>query len=204
MEEFFVNQLGVSANTLNYLILPLLIFLARILDVSLSTIRIIFVMNGNRFIAPLLGFFEALIWLLAIGQIISNIDNVWSYVAYAAGFATGTFVGMTIEQKLAYGMVVVRLITAKPVGELVLFLEENGYRYSIIDAEGRTGKVNVVFLVVKRSDLPHLLKGIDYTHPNAFYTIEGVKKVQTGFDQEERSDSFLKKFGLRFIQKGNK
>ena len=78
MEQFFYETFGVSENTLNYLIIPLLIFFARICDVTISTIRIIFVMSGKRNIAPILGFFEALIWLLAIGQIISHIDNALS------------------------------------------------------------------------------------------------------------------------------
>ncbi len=177
MEDFFYNHFGVSANVLNYFILPLLIFFARIGDVSISTIRIIFVMNGNRIVAPILGFFEALIWLLAIGQIFNNIDNVWSYIAYASGFAMGTFIGITLEEKLAYGKVVLRLFAPKPVDELILFLEDNDYRYSILDAEGRKGKVNIVFMVIKRDSLKHLIQGIDELHPNAFFTIEGVKQV---------------------------
>src|SRR5690554_4137967 len=111
MEEFFYENFGVSENVLNYLIIPFLIFVARIGDVTLSTIRIIFVMSGKKNIAPILGFFEAMIWLLAIGQIFNNIDNVWSYLAYSGGFAAGTYVGMVIEEKLAIGRVVVRLIT---------------------------------------------------------------------------------------------
>src|SRR5699024_9475818 len=118
-----------------------------------------------RLIAPILGFFEALIWLLAIGQIFNNIDNAWSYFAYASGFAMGTFVGMTIEQKLAYGKVVVRLFASKPLGDLTEFLEENNYRYSIFNASGRKGKVNIVFMVLKRDNLKHLIEGIDKHHP---------------------------------------
>ncbi len=177
MEEFFYVHFGISPELLNYLILPLLIFLARIGDVSISTIRIIFVMNANRVIAPLLGFFEALIWLLAIGQIFNNIDNFMSYVAYAAGFATGTYVGITLEARLAYGNVVVRLFVPKPIERLRKFLEEQDYRYSIFEASGRTGKVNLVFLVVKREKLETLIAGIEQVHPKAFYTIEGVKQV---------------------------
>lgn len=195
MEDFFYNNLGVTPNLLNYLILPLLIFFARICDVSISTIRIIFVMSGNRLIAPILGFFEALIWLLAIGQIISNIDNVWSYVAYASGFAMGTFVGMTIEEKLAYGKVVLRLFTPKPVDDLIVFLEENNYGYSLLDASGRSGKVNVLFMVLKRESLGHVTKGIDQFHPNAFFTIEGVKRVNEDFSRNpkpERKRAFRK------------
>src|SRR5690606_16099975 len=102
---------------------------------------IIFVMNGKRIIAPILGFFEALIWLMAIGQIFNHIDNTWSYLAYAAGFAAGTFVGMYIEEKLAIGRVVLRLITKEPVHEFLQLLRESNYRYSILDAQGKTGKV---------------------------------------------------------------
>ncbi len=196
MEEFFYTNFGISANTLNYVVLPLLIFFARIGDVTLSTIRIIFVMNGNRVIAPILGFFEALIWLLAIGQIFNNIDNGWSYIAYAAGFATGTFVGITLEEKLAYGQVVLRLFTPKEVNELILFLEEHNYRYSILDAEGRKGKVNIVFMVVNRDSLKHLIKGIDEFHPKAFFTIESVRKVSDEIHAERKTSLPL----FRFLQ----
>lgn len=196
MEEFFYNNFGISANTLNYVVLPLLIFLARIGDVSISTIRIIFVMNGNRLIAPILGFFEALIWLLAIGQIISNIDNAWSYIAYAAGFATGTFVGITLEEKLAYGKVVLRLFAPNEVNDLLGFLEENNYRYSLLDAEGRKGKVNILFMVVNRDSLKHLISGIDQFHPNAFYTIEGVKQVSEEIQGNKETGRSL----FRFLQ----
>lgn len=177
MEEFFMEHFNISADTLNYVVLPILIFLARIGDVSISTIRIIFVMGGKKVIAPILGFFEALIWLLAIGQIFTNIDNGWSYLAYAAGFATGTFVGMYIEEKLAIGRVVLRLITKEPVHEFLEFLHQSNYRYSILDAQGKMGKVNVVFLVLKRDNLKPLTEAINLYHPKAFYTIEGVKQV---------------------------
>lgn len=196
MEEFFYNNFGVSAHTLNYVILPLLIFFARIGDVSISTIRIIFVMNGNRLIAPILGFFEALIWLLAIGQIFNNIDNVWSYIAYASGFAMGTFVGITLEAKLAYGKVVLRLFAPNEINELLLFLEENNYRYSLLDAEGRKGKVNILFMVVNRDSLKHLISGIDQYHPKAFFTIEGVRQVS----DEIHSKNETKRSFFRFLQ----
>ena len=178
MEQFFYDNFGVSENVLNYVIIPLLIFLARIGDVSISTIRIIFVMSGKRNVAPFLGFFEALIWLLAIGQIISNIDNVFSYRAYASGFAVGTYVGMYMEEKLAIGRVVLRLITKEQVHEFLTYLRANDYRYSILDAQGKKGKVNVVFLVLKREKLNDLTTAINEYHPNAFYTIEGVKMVR--------------------------
>ncbi|WP_086478364.1 DUF2179 domain-containing protein [Arenibacter amylolyticus] len=196
MEEFFYNTFGVSEGVLNYVIIPILIFVARIGDVSISTIRIIFVMSGKRNIAPFLGFFEALIWLLAIGQIISNIDNVFSYLAYASGFATGTYVGMYLEERLALGRVVLRLITKQPVDELLEYLNQNKLRYSMIDAKGKTGKVNVVFLVVKRDLLDNLLEAVNKFHPNAFYTIEGVKMVK----EADISEEVPKGIGFRWMQ----
>lgn len=165
----------------SYILLPLLIFLARVADVTLATIRIIFVMSGKRVIAPILGFFESLLWLLAIGQIIQNIDNAISYVAYAGGFATGTFVGMYIEEKLAIGRVVVRIITKNTASELIEFFKENEYGFSNLDAEGRTGKVNVLFTVVKRDRLKELIPKIHNYNPHAFYTIESVKSVNSQY-----------------------
>lgn len=172
-----MENLGVSPAVFNYLILPALIFVARVFDVTLATIKILFVMNGKRDIAPVLGFFESLIWLLAIGQIITNIDNGLSYIAYASGFATGTWVGMYIEEKLAVGRVMLRLIVNDLNGELMEFLHNNDFRYSMLDAMGKMGKVSIVFFVVERENLTRLIEGINVHHPNAFYTIESVKQV---------------------------
>lgn len=176
MQEFF-NNMGFSTDMFRYVILPLLIFTARVCDVSLSTIRIIFVMNGKRNIAPILGFFEAFIWLLAVGQIISQVDNIFAYLAYAGGFATGTFVGMYLEERLAVGMAVLRLITKEVNEGMLEFLHTNQFSYSLVDGVGRSGKVNVVFFVVKRENLERLIDGINEHHPNAFYTIENIRQV---------------------------
>jgi uncharacterized protein YebE (UPF0316 family) len=142
-------------------------------------------MHGKKLLAPLLGFFEAFIWLLAIRQIITNIDAFYSYFAYAGGFATGTFLGMVIEEKLALGRVVVRVITQNPAEQLTAFLKEKGYRYSNLDAESNDGKVNVLFTVVKRDELPTYINIIKKYNPQAYYTVESVKKVSDDdvFDQ---------------------
>src|SRR5690625_382035 len=186
MSDFFIDRWGISPETFSYLVLPILIFIARVCDVTLSTIRILFLMNGNRTIAPILGFFEAFIWLLAIGQIINDVNNVWAYLAYALGFATGTFVGMFIEEKLAVGMAVLRLITKDLNEGLIEFLHDNNFSYSLIDGMGRKGSVNVVFLVVKKDRLQILIDGINQHHPNAFYTIEGVRQVNESDEMSSR------------------
>lgn len=176
MQDLF-NYLGISENLLNYVLMPLLIFVARIGDVSINTLRIMFMMNGKKNIVPILGFFEALIWLLAIGQIFQNVNNPLSYLAYAGGFATGTYVGMTLDEKLALGRVLVRVITPKPLPELIEYMKEHNFRFTSVGAEGRYGKVNLLFTVMKRDQLHDFITKVKKIEEKAFYTIESVKRV---------------------------
>jgi uncharacterized protein YebE (UPF0316 family) len=176
MQEFF-ESFGVSQPFFDYLVMPLLIFLARVVDVSINTLRIMFVLNGKKIIAPILGFFEALIWLLAIGQIFQNINNPMSYIAYAGGFAIGNYVGMVIEEQLALGRVLVRVITPEPLPELVEYMKEKGYRFTSVGAEGRYGKVILMFTVIKREMLKSFITKLKESHEKAFYTIESVKRI---------------------------
>ncbi|MEX0882794.1 MAG: DUF2179 domain-containing protein [Cyclobacteriaceae bacterium] len=176
MEEF-ITSLGISALVFNYLIMPLMIFLARVVDVSINTLRIMFVLNGKKAVAPVLGFFEALIWLLAIGQIIQNLNNPMSYLAYAGGFAMGTFVGMVIEERLALGRVLVRVITPVPLPDLLEYMKEKGFRFTSVGAEGRYGKVNLLFTVMKRDVVKDFINQVKASDSKAFYTIESVKKI---------------------------
>jgi len=176
MQDFF-QELGFSDNIFAFIILPMLIFMARVADVSIGTIRVILVMQGKKGLAPLLGFFESIIWLLAIGQIFQHIDNPISYISYATGYAFGTYVGIILEEKMAIGRVVVRVITSLPATDLIDYLERKNHRYSNIEATGNDGKVNIVFTVVKRNVLKELIPKVKEYNPKAFFTIEGVKKV---------------------------
>src|SRR4030043_2077641 len=121
------------------IIIPLLIFLARICDVTLDTARIIYVSRGMKFLAPVIGFFEVLIWLLSITQIMNNLTNVVYYIAYAGGFAMGNYIGIYIEERMAIGTVVIRIITQKEAADLVECLKSEGYGVTYIDAKGPMG-----------------------------------------------------------------
>ncbi|MBA4302171.1 Uncharacterized protein YebE, UPF0316 family [Algoriphagus alkaliphilus] len=190
-----LHSFGISENLLNYVLMPLLIFVARIGDVSINTLRIMFMMNGKKNIVPILGFFEAMIWLLAIGQIFQNVDNPLSYIAYAGGFATGTFVGMTLEEKLAIGRVLVRVITPEPHPELLEFMKDKNYRFTNVGAEGRYGKVNLLFTVMKRDTLPEFISKVKEVDEKAFYTIESVKRVsEDDLNTMEDRSGFRSKF----------
>jgi uncharacterized protein YebE (UPF0316 family) len=168
----------IGSDIFAWCILPALIFLARIMDVSLSTIRIIFISRNLKYFAPFIGFFEVLIWLIVIRQImLSDSNNVACIIAYAAGFASGTFVGMYLENILSFGRVVIRIITRQEAGDLVEYLRTSGYGLTCLDASGSTGPVKVVFSVVERKDVPKIVEIIKRFNPQAFYTIEDMRFV---------------------------
>lgn len=194
MQEF-LESYGISEQLFDYLIMPFLIFIARVGDVSINTLRIMFMMNGKKNIAPFLGFFEALIWLLAIGQIFQNIDNPLSYLAYAAGFGTGTYVGMYFDEKLAFGRVLVRVITPEPMMDLMDYMKEHDHRFTNVGGEGRFGKVNLLFTVLKRDSLKSFIEKVRSLDEKAFYTIEGVKRAsEDDMNLMEDRPSFRFKF----------
>ena len=167
-------------NTYTYLVLPLLIFLARICDVTIGTVRIMLVARGRRIIAPLLGFVEMMIWILVVRQIMLQISNWASYIGFAGGFAVGNYVGMYIEEKLAMGVQVIRIITKKDANELFNYLKSKGYGVTLVDAQGSMGPVNIVFTIVKRADQQKVIDIIQQFNPNAFYSIEDVRTVGKG------------------------
>jgi uncharacterized protein YebE (UPF0316 family) len=163
-----------------WVLLPVMIFLARIADVSLQTLRILFVSRGNRILAPLLGFFEVLIWILVIGQIMKNLDNALCYIAYATGFAAGTWVGIVIEDKLAYGQRILRIITQSGAPDLIKNLRGLGFGVTVMDAAGARGKVQIIDTVVRRADLGRVSRMVKRYHPKAFIAVEDIRSVSEG------------------------
>lgn len=175
-----------NAEVFSWVILPLLIFLARICDVTIGTIRIIFVSRGQKVFASLLGFCEVLIWLVAIGQIMKNLNNVACYIAYAGGFAMGNYIGIALEGKLAMGVVLVRIITRQDGNELIACLREAGYGVTSIDAKGAIGPVHVIYTVIKRTSLGEVVEIIHRFNPKAFYSVEDIRTVREGVFPEKQ------------------
>jgi len=171
--------------------MPLLIFLARICDVSIGTLRIIFVSKGKRNIAPILGFFEVLIWITAISKIMENLDNYINFVAYAAGFATGNFVGMIIEEKLAMGILMIRIFAYERGNELVQTLNARGFGATVVEAHGARENIDLIYSIVKRNELANVLDVISLINPKAFYTIEDVKAVNEGIFTPNKPNSIF-------------
>lgn len=164
-----------------WVILPLLIFLSRIMDQSIGTLRLIFVSKGLRRLAPLMGFFESIIWLLAVSQVLQHLNNPLSYIAYGGGFGAGNYIGIWLEEKLSIGNVLVRIVPRKDTTQLIARLREEGFGVTVVDAEGVKGKVKIVFTIIKRKRAPQVVALINQYNPNAFYTIEEIKAVREGF-----------------------
>ncbi len=160
-----------------WVVIPLLIFLARIVDVSMGTIRVIFISKGFKKIAPILGFFEVIVWLLAISQVMKNLNNWISYIAYGAGFAAGTYVGMYLEEKISIGKVILRIITKKDSHEMVKKIRSR-WHATIIDGEtSLNSKVKIIFMVLKKKEVEDVISVVNDYQPKAFYTIEDVRFV---------------------------
>jgi len=165
-----------------WVILPLLIFFSRILDQSIGTLRVIFVSKGMKNVAPIFGFFEVIIWLLAVTQVMKHLTNPMSYIAYGAGFAMGNYIGIRIEEKLSLGTVLVRVIPKMDTSELVNYLREKGFGVTIFDAEGAMGShVKIVLTIIKRKNIDIVIDAINRFNPQSFYTIEEIKAVNEGY-----------------------
>lgn len=163
-----------------YVAIPALIFLSRVADVTIGTLRIVFVSKGLKLLAPILGFFEILIWLVAMSKIFQNLDNWFYFVAYAGGFAMGNFVGLKLEERLALGYVNIRIITQKSGEDLIKKLSASGFGVTYMNAQGSLGAVNVIYCVIKRKDIPMVTSIVKEINPNAFYTMEDIRFANLG------------------------
>lgn len=183
-----------------WVVLPVLIFLARIMDQSIGTMRLIFVSKGMKYLAPFLGFFEVIIWLLAVGQIMQHLDNWLCYIAYGAGFAMGNFIGISIEERISLGTSIIRLILPNTSPELINMLKEQNFGLTIIDAEGSKGNVKVIFSIVRRKEIRNFIDTINVFNPGAFYTIEDVRTVNEGIFKTSVSRSLFGSIASRLMK----
>ncbi|MGE5123386.1 MAG: DUF2179 domain-containing protein [Acidobacteriaceae bacterium] len=169
-----------DTNLYVWVVLPIMVFLARVTDVSLGTLRIIFISRGRRNLAPFLGFVEVFIWITIVSQIVSHAHNLLAYLAYAAGFASGAFIGMYIENRLAIGTQIVLAIVQDNASMLVGHLHDAGYGVTSVNGLGANGPVELIYTVVQRRCLEDVLSIIHQTHPHAFLSIQDVSSTREG------------------------
>lgn len=165
----------------------LLIVVARVADVSLGTLRTVAVINGRRGAAWSLGFVEVLIWVLVVSQVIATVRDNWVYaVAYAFGFATGNFIGITIEQYFAFGRQIVRVFTRNGA-PMALTMRENGFAVTEFDGRGREGPVTMLFVEIERRGAQRVAELARSIDPNCFYTIGDIREASNSRSTPARS-----------------
>ncbi len=168
-----------ALDLVTWVVIPFLIFLARMIDVSLATVRHILVFKGYRKLVPGLAFVEVSIWLLAITQVMQNLNNAAAFLGFAAGFSAGTYLGMVIEEKLALGYQLVRVIAPGDTDALIELLREKGYGFTSMKAAGSRDAVDVFLIISERKRLTSLVEALNALKPRPFYTIEDVRSVGT-------------------------
>lgn len=166
---------------------PLLIFAARVVDVSLGTLRIALVSRGMRRVAPFVGFCESLVWLIAISQVVQHLDRWVHYLAWATGYATGTWVGLFFEEKLAFGLMTVQVITEEDAEDLVVQLRDAEFGVTSVAARGLQGRVRLIHSVIRRRELGRFVDIVKTHHPKAFVSISDVRTASEGYFAEPPS-----------------
>ncbi len=159
----------------------LLIFGLRVVDVSISTVRMLAIIRGQKVMAWFLGFFQALVFVVAIRQVFANLDNIWNMVGYAAGFATGTVVGMWLEERLAMGYTHMRIISPGRGHILAERLRDAGYAVTEVAGRGRDGTVTVLNVTVPRKQVPTVRRIVTDFDAKAFITTEDVRPLRRGY-----------------------
>lgn len=175
----FMVHFITSPGIVEWVIIPALIFIARLIDVSLATLRHILINRGERKIVPFLAFIEVSVWLLAISQVMQNLSNIACFLAWAAGFSLGTHVGMMIEGKLALGHQLVRVIMNGEATGFIQRISKQQYGITSMKASGARGDVEVLLIISERRRLKGLLELLQSIEPQPFYTIEDVRTVGT-------------------------
>ena len=165
---------------------PLVIFCLRIVDVSLATTRMLLSMRGQRVIVPFIGFVEVLVWLFAAGNAIKFLNSPLHVVGYAGGFAAGNLVGLWVEEKLAFGLATVRIISPHGGVELADALRDSGFGVTEFAGQGREGRVEVVYTVAQRSQIGRILGIADRWDPDAFVTVEEPRSIHRGWMLQRR------------------
>lgn len=158
-----------------------LIFSLRVSDMTLDTLRVLFVMRGRKAVAWVLGFFQATIFVLAISSVLSNLDNPLNIIGYAAGFATGNVVGMLIEERLAIGHINVSIVSSARGNAIAENLRDQGYAVTEIPARGRDGMVSLLNCSVRRKNVEKVRRLVNNIDPEAFITAEDVRPIRRGF-----------------------
>jgi len=158
----------------------LFIFFARILDVSIGTLRTILLVKGNRRIAAFLGFFEVMIYLIVLGNVVGNLNKPILIIAYCLGYACGNIIGGKIEERLSLGRVTAEIIVKEDYEDIVKVLRDEGFGVTIFEGMGLEGKSYMLNIILERKQIQKLNKVVRRIKPNAFITLTDVRSSMGG------------------------
>ncbi len=182
---------------MNIWILGVIVFFARVVDVSVGTLRTISIIQGRTKIAFILAFIETSVWLLVLSAVLPKVmESPLLGLFYAFGFATGNVVGILVEKRLAMGYTNFRIITSNFAKEITAAIREEGFAVTTFVGEGKDGIVTEVYVACERKALPQLIKLVKEIEPDAFYIAE-----QAGFISKIRRPSMVPATGWRAAQK---
>jgi uncharacterized protein YebE (UPF0316 family) len=172
----------------SWIVLPLIIFVSRIGDVTLGTMRHVMTSRGHKNISPILGFFEVLIWIVVVSQVMKQANNFACYIGWAGGFAMGNYIGLLIEERIALGLQIIRIITNEECSALITELRLADHGTTVMDAHGAKGPVKIILTIVKRKNIDTVIEIVRKHHPAAFFSIEDIRDVNRGvFTKSNRS-----------------
>jgi len=182
---------------MNIWLLGIIVFFARVVDVSVGTLRTISIIQGRTKIAFFLAFIETSVWLLVLSAVLPKVmESPLLGLFYAFGFATGNVVGILVEKRLAMGYTNFRIITSKSAKEITIALRQKGFAVTNFEGEGKDGKVTEVYVACERKSLSGLIKLVKEIEPDAFYIAE-----QAGFVSKIRRPTMVPATGWRAVQK---
>ncbi len=161
----------------------ILIFFLRVIGVAISTIRVLVMMRGKKVAAFVAGFFEVLTYVIAIGEVVNNLDNVWNVLGYCLGFSVGTVAGMLLDERTASGFANVRIISRYKAQSIIDEIHKAGHGATVGWGHGRGGTVGMIVAVVRRKEVDRICTIAESIDSNAFITIEDTRAIRRGHIQ---------------------
>lgn len=165
----------------------LIIFCCRVIDVSMGTVRIIYLTRGQSKLAAAIGFVEMLIYIVALGTVMGNLDHPANIVIYALGFSVGSYAGSKIEEKIAVGFVNVQIITMQICNGIEETLRHMGFGVTSVECSGKEGPHRILYVLMKRRDLPSFLKKVRELDKEAFVSIADTRKILGGYFSQAKA-----------------
>lgn len=163
------------------------IFALRILGVSISTVRMLITVRGRRLLSSVLGFFEALIFAVALGSVVSQLNNLWNLTAYCLGFAVGTYIGMLLEERFVTNFATVNVVSAHHAHQIAEQVRKAGFGATETLAQGVSGVVGSVRIVIRHRDIQRVIDCVNEIDPKAFITLDETRAVHHGYLPDGRS-----------------